>query len=426
MRTPHAIALATLLAGFLTPAWAQAYTAGQPLQFHPGNAKARTMLGRIADLKDVVAEDFAVAMLDLNDDGRAEIIVQSRSSGFCGSGGCITLVVEQRGQRMVTLLSQNLGDGLGATQEKIGAYRALVALDARGAIAIADKKGTPLHGKPMIYPMAGAAVATATIAAPGAAPTAATVVPTAGTDRTATIVGIRLGMPAAEAEAMLRQLAAGYGSGVMRVNKYAMKAQCPGCTTAFDYLIEARMPLANKAPGNVVTDAVVVHLSPPPEGPRVISVSRQLTFKQPVAREALVAQIAERLGKPDRNDELRSVWHLGGGRFPVRQPPGYSDWRCSDDPSGTTSLFKQVMSDQDYPGSGVSVPLHNECGALLTLDAGGGPQPGTVKSLHSVLMDHRLFGRAAVAARAILSGQQRSSDQRQQQDARERQAPNLN
>lgn len=426
MSTPKAIAMATLLAGLLAPAWAQTYTAGQPLQFKSGNPKARAMLGRIADLKDVVAEDFAVAMLDLNDDGRAEIIVQSRSSGFCGSGGCTTLVVEQRGQRMVTLLSQNLGDGLGTTQEKIGAYRALAALDEQGAIAIADKKGTPLHGKPMVYPMAGAAMAAVAPDLAPARPAAPADTTTDAADRAATIVGIRLGMPAAEAEAALRQLAAGYGPNVMRVNKYAMKAQCPGCTTAFDYLIEARMPLANKAPGNVVTDAVVVHLSPPPEGLRVISVSRRLTFKQPVAREALVAQIAERLGKPDRNDGLRSVWQLGGGRFPLRQPKGYTEWQCSDDPSGTSSLFKQVMDDRDYPGSGVSVPLHNDCGALLTLDAGGGPQPGTVMSLHSVLMDHRQFGRAAVAAHAILSGQQQSSDQRQQKDARERPAPKLN
>jgi hypothetical protein len=139
--------------------WADAaaapFTAGKPVKFSPGNPKARAMLSRIADLREIVAERFGVAMVDLNGDGRAEIIVQSESSGFCGSGGCTTVVVEQQGKRMVTLLTQNLFPGLVVTNEKVGAYHALAASDDKGGIAIADKKGTPLHGKQMVYPMAG-------------------------------------------------------------------------------------------------------------------------------------------------------------------------------------------------------------------------------------------------------------------------------
>lgn len=130
------------------------YTAAKTLDFRTGNAKAGAMLARIPELRDVVSERFGVAMVDLDDDGRDEIVVHSQSSGFCGSGGCATVVVQQQGNRMVTLLSQHLTEPIGVTQQKVGRYHALAMLDEKGRVAVADRRGTPMHGKQMVYPLA--------------------------------------------------------------------------------------------------------------------------------------------------------------------------------------------------------------------------------------------------------------------------------
>lgn len=152
-RIPKVLA-ALVLAVFALPV--AAIDVGAPLKFAPGNPKLRARLQVIPPLRELIAEPFAVALVDLNDDGNNELVVISRSDSFCGSGGCTAMVLEVKAGRVRVLLQQNLGESMGVTREKFGAYHALAAIDEKGAVQIADKPGTPLNGKPMVYPMAGA------------------------------------------------------------------------------------------------------------------------------------------------------------------------------------------------------------------------------------------------------------------------------
>lgn len=134
----------------------QTFTLAKPVLFTPGNAKLTATFAKIEDAKDIMEGKYRVGTVDLNDDERMEIILQSNDSMYCGSGGCLTVVIEQpqaNSPKTFTLLSQNLGSSLAVTNEKIGNYRALASLMDDGKIQIGDKKGTPLYGKQMVYPM---------------------------------------------------------------------------------------------------------------------------------------------------------------------------------------------------------------------------------------------------------------------------------
>jgi tRNA_anti-like/zinc-ribbon domain len=101
---------------------------------------------------NVVSEGASIAEADLNDDGAVELVIQSTSSTFCGSGGCVTIVFEKSSQGYRELLNQNLPRELGVTAEKSGAYRALCAV-VDNKIVVGDQQGTPLFGKQMVYPV---------------------------------------------------------------------------------------------------------------------------------------------------------------------------------------------------------------------------------------------------------------------------------
>jgi hypothetical protein len=125
----------------------------EPLAFKPGNPKAKAALARVPEVRSLVEESFAVAFVDLDGDGQMEIVVNSQSSAYCGTGGCATVVLQQQGDRMVVLLNQNLFPVIGVTLEKFGGYRALAALDNNNRILVGEKRGTPMYRKPLIYPM---------------------------------------------------------------------------------------------------------------------------------------------------------------------------------------------------------------------------------------------------------------------------------
>lgn len=128
--------------------------ATEPLDFKPADARMRAMLAPVKDLGSVLKDDFEVALADLDGDGQKEIIVKSWSPGQCGRGACLTIVLPQRGKRMVTLLKdQNTFDTLALTYAKYGGYRALAFVDEKGRIEIEWRQGTPLYGKPMLYLM---------------------------------------------------------------------------------------------------------------------------------------------------------------------------------------------------------------------------------------------------------------------------------
>ena len=411
----------------------QRFTVGPALDFKPGSAKARAILSRIPDVRELVAERFVVASVDLDDDGRNEIVVKSESGSFCGSAGCSVSVLAQRGNKVVTIGSFYSAGSLAVTNEKVRGYRALASIDENGAIEVLNKRGDAMHGKPVVFVMTvaappGASAEPASASPPAAQAPSAAPEPTAGDERAASVLGIRLGMPAAQAEALVRKHAATY-NGVMQVNKYVFKAQCAGCPP-YEFQIAAGHGVGNRAPGNIAKESVIVNLSPPSEGARVISVSRTASMKAQIARDALVGQFVERHGKPGFDEPHRVVWYLDAREVTsvprnVKYPSGMGAFLCSRDPESPSSLLKQVMGSSDeYRRTGVSEPLHVGCGTVLTLDMSQSG-PGYVSYFHTVLIDHRAFGNAAVAANDMLLAQQNITDGKTRKEVRGRAAPKL-
>jgi hypothetical protein len=65
------------------------------------------------------------------------------------------VVLQKRANGIVVIFGQNLFEPLAVTNEKIGIYRALATADDKGGIVLGDKRGTPMFGKQLVYPMNG-------------------------------------------------------------------------------------------------------------------------------------------------------------------------------------------------------------------------------------------------------------------------------
>ena len=150
-----AFALATV-ASHATAQGAAAKGATEPLDFKRADARMRAMLAPVKELLNMLEGDFAVALADLDSDGQNAIIVKADPSPMqCGrDGACFTVVLQQRGKRLVPLLqNQNTLQPLALTHAKYGGYRALAIVDDNGRIEIDNRPGAPLYGKPMLYMM---------------------------------------------------------------------------------------------------------------------------------------------------------------------------------------------------------------------------------------------------------------------------------
>ncbi|MCK6423532.1 MAG: hypothetical protein L6Q75_00395 [Burkholderiaceae bacterium] len=135
---------------------AQVHVEAAPvIDFQPGTAKAKAFFQRHPATRDLVSEDFEMAGVDLDGDGRPEIVLRSTAASYCsGRAGCALMVLQQRGPKVVELLSMFTSERLAVTREPVGgAFRALAIVDDQGQVVRADKPGTPMHGKLMVYPM---------------------------------------------------------------------------------------------------------------------------------------------------------------------------------------------------------------------------------------------------------------------------------
>ena len=421
----------------------------QVIEFKPGTAKARAALAKVASVRDLIAGEFLFAGVDLNDDGRKEILVMGSSSTSCGSGGCLLVVLEQQGNKVVTLLSQNVPNSLGVTKEKIGAYRALVALDQQGAIAIVNNPGTPLHGKPMVYPAAGAATARPSIDPASAdrpgnpvreTPAAAAKGDSIAEEKLANIVGVRLRMTAAEAEATLRRHASAH-AGTMRVEYgpalfATFKYRSVG--TGFRYFLAATKSTAPATAG-VSTERIEVTLSPPPDVQRVTSITRSVEFDGAIAPQSVLDQLTTRHGRPSYTFVATSYWFLDNEHR--SRPVPTLPWRkaspgpahdsgvsmiCTNiinSPGGVKDVIQGslgALSDSTRAEGGMA----NECGTVYALRIDR-TSTGTATSVHSSLIDLPTFIKSIAATDAFLKPQAEAAARREQDDARKRGAPKI-
>lgn len=288
---------------------AGAVDVGPPLKFAPGTPKLKAHLQAIPALRELTAENFAAALADLNDDGNNELVVISRSDAFCGSGGCMAVVVEVKGGRAHVLLQQNLDENMAVTRETFGAYHALAAIDEKGAVQIANKPGTPLHGRPMVYPMAGtpgpeAANRMAAPASPAVAPVNAATAPNPAPAAGAwgpDILGIRLGLTtASQARPMLDALQPG---STVQVRQVQLTFNAPGAgdkpvpggeyTAAFNLVPPSSAHCGNRG---VHCEQIQALFAAPP-GDRLLAVLRHANFEE-IAGARYEQALVEKYGPP--------------------------------------------------------------------------------------------------------------------------------
>lgn len=127
------------------------YTLARVSKLVKGNRKFNLALAQ-TEAKDLVGGDFSMTMVDLDDDGKPEIIVQ----GSCRLDGCMTMVL-RKDTAWVKVFEQNvvLSKHIGFTNEKSGGYHLLASVDKKKQIIVANAPGTPMHGKQMVYAIGG-------------------------------------------------------------------------------------------------------------------------------------------------------------------------------------------------------------------------------------------------------------------------------
>jgi hypothetical protein len=356
--------LAAALAALLSHP-AAAWEVDAPLKFVKGTAKMRAQFQAIPALRELMAEDFAAAAHDLDDDGHNELIVISRSSAFCGSGGCMAVVVQVRNGRARVLLQQNLDENLAVTREKVGAFRALAQLDARGAIQVADKKGTPMHGQPMIYPLAGARLPAATAVATAAPPPSASPAATeAGAGPGIDVLGIKLGASKVpDVERLLRQMQPGASlqpteTELIWAPPNAPKLPIQGSRHVSKLWLYSHG--SRPCPTGQQCNNVAVHFQAPPSG-QVVAVKRDGSFP-PTPLDTFMKALTDKYGTPSSREVSPSMtlvhWIWGrDGRLLTAAPK--QPCRAPDTPSEQAAESflarncAQVVSAQLMPQNGL-------------------------------------------------------------------------
>lgn len=114
------------------------YTVAKKLSFSSPTKNQRAMLvkgGKDEEVRDIAKGDFSLAMVDLNDDGKEEIILASHEIDWCGSIGCWNWVLEKRDAKWIVLTRFQTDGGISVTNEKSKGYRYIAILDDKGKIA---------------------------------------------------------------------------------------------------------------------------------------------------------------------------------------------------------------------------------------------------------------------------------------------------
>jgi hypothetical protein len=394
----------------LALAWPAAALAASatPLQFIAGDAKMAAMLGRLSATREMVAEPFSVAMVDLNGDGRNEIIVRSDGRGFCGSGGCLTVVLEQQGALMVPLLSQNLFPGVGVTQERVGAYRALAALGPDGAIMVGERPGTPMFGKPLVYPMQAAAAAPAAVPAAATATTTAVATPSSGHAGARPwlpeVLGFKLGMDLQAVRARMGELRIG-------------TASVPRTRTQVGEFTPGFMAMDPSAIETNEAGTFSFTFSVPPHSDKLIFVERQVRYlkmpgKAPVAAD-LTAALLQKFGTPTQRESLTQsterltwIWSPDG----KLQPRGLG-LSCTTFASGFSSYVGNTLPTvSPSQAAHVNKLLQSGCGVVTVATIERAPS-GVV----STMSHHAVDMAGGMAARMAMTEAFNEQTQRKQQ-----------
>lgn len=390
-----------------------------PVEFQDGNAAMRQRLQVLAPLRKLIAEPFGYALVDLDDDGSRELIVIARSSGFCGSGGCRAVVMQlKRGQAPRTLLDQYLVESIATTREKAGGFRAL-AIVANGGIQIADRLGSPLHGKPMVYPMDGAEARPQAQAVPARAE--APVPPTAagsGPD----LLGIRLGeSTASDVRSVLGTLKGPRDN--LTETRLELVAQdgtqrvkVPGSAYAGE--LGLRKP-AQGCPEREGCDQIVVHMSSDPGAERVMHVYRRHSFPA-VPYEALLQSMIVKWGTASGIDERWHLWawRADGSRLGALEKSSPC-WKARDIAADYKNPEMDIMRNIR------DALLQGGCARVVVVATLSRREAGLVDEQRTGLLDAQLMSRNAVQRQQRIDAFMAQRQQGRKQEAERNPTPRL-
>lgn len=160
---PLAVAGCTAFAPSARAQTPQTFTVKQVVQFAQGGDRERAAFGRVPGLAEIVKGQFGVGGVDLNGDGKPELLLFSLA---CDAAGCPLVVFENKGPgNIAPLLAQKLAGRPAITNETVNGYNAIAAADQTGAI-VKDAR----TGKQAVYPLRAPAPAAANAAPPAPAP----------------------------------------------------------------------------------------------------------------------------------------------------------------------------------------------------------------------------------------------------------------
>ena len=227
------------------------------------DAKLQAALSR-TPATSLAKEGSSLAMVDLDDDGKPEVIVQG-SGQACASAGCNTIVMRKNGADWVVLLETVMPrtELVGITNEKSGAFRYLASLDENKLILTTGAPGGASEKRPMVY-----AVGTQARSYPST-PNAESD-PASGSSGSASrdVAGIKIGMGVADTKKALQAKSRSSAHLPINFDSYGRK------WTGMYLSIPAEVAKIDNRFNKKSDEVVVVDFSTPPAAQKVLAVQR--------------------------------------------------------------------------------------------------------------------------------------------------------
>jgi hypothetical protein len=218
-------------------------------------------------------EGSSLAMVDLDDDDKPELIVQG-SGQACASTGCNTIVMRKNGADWLVLLETVIprAELVGITNEKSGAFRHLASLDENKLILTTDAPGGASEKRPMVYAVGAQArsyPSTPNVeSAPASGSSEGVRASSASGSTSRDVAGIKIGMGVADAKKALQAKSRSSAHLPINFDSYGRK------WTGMYLSIPAEVAKIDNRFNKKSDEVVVVDFSSPPAAQKVLAVQR--------------------------------------------------------------------------------------------------------------------------------------------------------
>lgn len=235
------------------------------------DAKLHSALSR-TPAASLAKEGSSLAMVDLDDDGKPELIVQG-SGRACASAGCNTIVMRKNGTDWLVLLETVMPrtELVGITNEKSGAFRHLASLDENKLILTTDAPGAS-EKRPMVYAVGTQArsyPSTPNVESNPVSGSSESVRASSASGSTSRdVAGIKIGMGVADAKKALQAKSRSSAQLPINFDSYGRK------WTGMYLSIPAEVAKIDNRFNKKSDEVVVVDFSNPPAAQKVLAVQR--------------------------------------------------------------------------------------------------------------------------------------------------------